>query len=53
MAGRHRRQGGPFPDDGPGRITDLPVLGVVSASHLITDLILGAPDVVHDYLDRS
>ncbi|WP_405550777.1 acetoacetate decarboxylase [Streptomyces sp. NBC_01171] len=34
-------------------LADLPVLEVVSASHLITDLTLGGPEVVHDYLARS
>ncbi|MEU4186560.1 hypothetical protein [Streptomyces griseoluteus] len=32
---------------------DLPVVEVVWASHLITGLTLGAPEVVHDCLDRS
>ncbi len=31
-------------------LSDLPVLEVVSASHILTDLTLGQPHVVHDYL---
>jgi acetoacetate decarboxylase len=31
-------------------LADLPVLEIVSASHLLTDLTLGKPVVVHDYL---
>ena len=35
-------------------VARLPVRGVVSASHFITDLTLGLGEVVHDYLnDRS
>jgi len=32
-------------------VADLPVLEVVSAVHLLTDLTLGLGEVVHDYLD--
>ncbi|MFD8263636.1 hypothetical protein [Streptomyces griseoluteus] len=32
---------------------DLPVVEAVSASRPITGLTLGAPEVVHDHLDRS
>jgi acetoacetate decarboxylase len=31
-------------------VADLPVLGVVSATHLVADLTLGLGEVVHDYL---
>ena len=31
-------------------VADLPVLEVVSAVHLLTDLTLGLGEVVHDYL---
>jgi acetoacetate decarboxylase len=35
-------------------IADLPVLEVISGSHILTDLTLGRDEVVHDYLaDRS
>ncbi|WP_242625565.1 hypothetical protein [Streptomyces sp. BK022] len=33
--------------------TGLPVLEAVSVSHPLTDLTLGAAEVVHDHLDRS
>ncbi|MFC4186481.1 MULTISPECIES: acetoacetate decarboxylase family protein [Streptomyces] len=33
-------------------LADLPVREVVSASHLLTDLAPGQPEVVHDYLAR-
>ncbi len=32
-------------------LADLPVREVVSASHILCDLVLGRPSVVHDYLD--
>jgi len=32
-------------------LADLPVLEVVSASHILCDLTLGRPSVVHDYLE--
>jgi acetoacetate decarboxylase len=32
-------------------LADLPVLEIVSASHILTDLTLGPVSVVHDYLD--
>jgi acetoacetate decarboxylase len=31
-------------------VADLPVLEVVSATHLVADLTLGLGSVVHDYL---
>ncbi|MFM9278300.1 acetoacetate decarboxylase [Paenibacillus jiagnxiensis] len=34
-------------------MADLPVLEVVSASHIVTDLALSLPDVVYDYLAES
>lgn len=34
-------------------LTDLPVLEVVSATHILTDLTLGLGRVVHDYLDTG
>jgi acetoacetate decarboxylase len=35
-------------------LADLPVLEVISGSHILTDLTLGGTEVVHDYLtDRS
>lgn len=33
-------------------MADLPVLEVLSASHVLTDLTLSPPEVVHDYLAR-
>jgi acetoacetate decarboxylase len=33
-------------------VADLPVLEVVSATHIIADLTLGLGRVVHDYLRR-
>ncbi|MGJ8609517.1 MAG: acetoacetate decarboxylase [Octadecabacter sp.] len=33
-------------------LTDLPVLEVLSATHILSDLTLGLGKVVHDYLDR-
>ncbi|MEV7187418.1 acetoacetate decarboxylase [Kitasatospora sp. NPDC093102] len=33
-------------------MADLPVLEVLSASHILTDLTLPSPEVVHDYLAR-
>ena len=32
-------------------VAELPVLEVVSATHLVADLTLGLGKVVHDYLD--
>jgi acetoacetate decarboxylase len=32
-------------------LADLPVLEIVSASHILTDLTLGPVSVVHDYLE--
>lgn len=34
-------------------LADLPVRGIVSASHILTDLTLGGAEVVHDYLEDS
>lgn len=34
-------------------LADLPVLEIISASHIITDLTLGTPHVVHDYLSKN
>lgn len=34
-------------------LADLPVRGIVSASHILTDLTLGGAEVVHDYLEES
>jgi len=34
-------------------VAELPVLEVVSATHLVTDLTLGLGKVVHDYLAQS
>lgn len=31
-------------------MADLPVLEVISASHIVTDLTLSKPDVIYDYL---
>ncbi|MDX6312407.1 MAG: acetoacetate decarboxylase, partial [Streptomyces sp.] len=31
-------------------LSDLPVLEVVAASHILTDLALGRTELVHDYL---
>jgi acetoacetate decarboxylase len=33
-----------------GRLAELPVLEIVSASHILADLTLGLGKVVHDYL---
>jgi acetoacetate decarboxylase len=32
-------------------LADLPVREIVSASHILCDLVLGRPTVVHDYLE--
>jgi acetoacetate decarboxylase len=34
-------------------LADLPVLGIVSATHILTDLTLSAPTVIYDYLADS
>ncbi|OOM15753.1 acetoacetate decarboxylase [Clostridium saccharobutylicum] len=34
-------------------LADLPVLEVVSASHILTDLTLGIPHIVYDYLSKN
>ena len=33
-------------------VADLPVLEVISGTHILTDLTLGLGTVVHDYLGR-
>ncbi len=34
-------------------LADLPVLEIISASHILTDLTLGTPKIVHDYLSKN
>lgn len=34
-------------------LADLPVLEIISASHILTDLTLGTPKIVYDYLSKN